>query len=294
MKYWLIWMAVFSFTISSSQETKKKISDTTYWSISGKNKILFNQSAFSNWVARGENTVAGNVAVDYVFNYKRNKWVWNNRVITSYGLTKIKSTEFVKKTDDVINLHTLLGYKAEKNWFYSILVNFKTQYTKGYKYGKDGDGNQIRSEYTKFLSPGYLLIGPGMLWEKNANLKLNIAPATSKFVFVDADFTLPNNAYFGVKEGENLRYELGFNASFLYKFKLMENITMENMSALYSNYLEDPWNIDINYTMIIAMKVNKIFTSNLIFQAIYDDNAYQGFQIREVFGIGLNYEVKNK
>ena len=64
---------------------------------------------------------------------------------------------------------------------------------------------------------------------------------------------------------------------------------MENMLNLYSNYLEDPKNVDIDYTMNLKMKINEYLSTNLVFQAIYDDNAVQGFQVREVFGLGLNY-----
>ena len=69
----------------------------------------------------------------------------------------------------------------------------------------------------------------------------------------------------------------------------MENISIENLLNLYANYLEDPQNIDIDYTLNLVMKINSHFTTNLIFQSIYDDNAYEGFQIREVFGLSFNY-----
>ena len=112
----------------------------------------------------------------------------------------------------------------------------------------------------------------------------------TKFVFVDKNFTLPNNAYFGVDEGKSMRFELGFSAAAYAKFNIMENVSMENILALYSNYLEDPQNIDIDYTMNLVMGINKYLSANLIFQTIYDDNAYEGFQIREVFGLGINYD----
>ena len=70
----------------------------------------------------------------------------------------------------------------------------------------------------------------------------------------------------------------------------MKNISVENILALYSNYLEDAQNVDIDYTMNLAMKVNKYISANLVFQAIYDDNVQRnGFQIRETFGLGFNY-----
>jgi hypothetical protein len=66
---------------------------------------------------------------------------------------------------------------------------------------------------------------------------------------------------------------------------------MDNVLLLYSNYLDKPGNVDINYSAAVNMKVNEWLSANLIFQAIYDDNAVGAFQIREVFGLGLNYKL---
>jgi hypothetical protein len=139
------------------------------------------------------------------------------------------------------------------------------------------------------LSPGYLTFGPGMLWKKSDNFKFNMAPLTSKFTLVDKDFTLPNKAYFGVEEGKSYRYELGFYASGYYKFDIMQNVTMENTLNLYSNYLDKPQNVDLDYTTNIVMKINRYLTTNFVFQTIYDDNAFAGFQTRQIFGLGVNY-----
>ena len=69
----------------------------------------------------------------------------------------------------------------------------------------------------------------------------------------------------------------------------MANISFENILNLYSNYLEETQNVDLDYQLNIVMKINKYLSTNLSFQTIYDDNAYRGFQIRQVFGIGANY-----
>jgi len=286
MKKVLVTIFLLSFVLNVfSQENEKKEG----WTTKGSFGVLFNQSAFSNWIAGGENNVAGNASINYDFNYSKKNFTWNNKILASYGLTKSKNTDFEKKTDDRFEYNMLMGLKADKNWYYSLLFNFKTQFAKGYKYFKNADGVEDRSEHTNFFSPAYFQLGPGMLWEKSANIKINIAPATTKLILVDKDFTEPNDKYFGVEEGKSSRLELGFNASGYFKFNLMENVTMENIIVLYSNYLENIENIDLDYTMNIAMKINKYLSTNLIFQTIYDDNAYKGFQIREVFGVGFNY-----
>ncbi len=279
---------VITFNLSFSQD--KEEAPKEGWSNKGNITVLFNQSAFSNWVAGGENNVAGNVSVNYNFNYLKGNITWDNKIIASYGLTKSKNSEFEKKTDDRFEFSSLFGKKGKKNWYHSLFINFKTQITKGYIYSKDENEKEIRAEYTNFMSPATISMGPGMLWKKNDNLKFNLAPATSKLVIVDKNFTLPNEAYFGVKEGKSTRFELGFNASGYAKFTIMENVSMENVLNLYFNYLEDPENVDLDYAMNIVMKINKSLSTNFTFHTIYDDNAFEGFQIREVFGVGINYD----
>lgn len=259
------------------------------WTAKGNASLLFNQSTFNNWLAGGENNISGNVGVNYDVNYKKGVWSWDNKFIASYGIVKTRTSAFAKKTDDRLEINSVLGKQISKYWYYSAFVNFKTQFTKGYQYERTDEGIEVREEYTNFLSPGYLYAGPGMLYKRDENLKVNLSPATSKFTFVDKAFTLPNEEYFGVKEGESMRYELGFNASAYYKLDVIANVTFENILNLYSNYLEDPQNVDIDYQLNIVMKINRYLTTNLSFQTIYDDNAFRGFQVRQVFGVAVNY-----
>jgi len=283
----ILLLCVFGMTGAMAQDT---VPDSTkHWTTKGNLSLLFNQSNFNNWLPGGENNLSGNAGVNYDFNYKCVGWTWDNKVIASYGVVKTKNSPFEKKTDDRFELNSLFGKKASGYWFYSAFLNFKTQITKGYVYGKDGNGTEIRSEYTDMLSPGYLTFGPGMLWKKSDNLKFNLAPATSKITIVDRESTLPNEAYFGVKEGETTRYELGFHASGYYKLVIMANVSIENILGLYSNYLEDPQNVDLDYQMNVVMKINRYLTTNIAFQTIYDDNAFRGFQTRQVFGVAVNY-----
>ena len=139
-----------------------------------------------------------------------------------------------------------------------------------------------------FFSPAFFQFGPGMLWKKSDNLKVNIAPATSKLIVVHDHFTEFGSS-FGVEQGEITRYELGAAVNGYYKFKLMENVSVENILNFYSNYLEDPQNVDIDYQLNIVMKINKYLSTNFAFQTIYDDNAFRGFQTKQIIGLGVNY-----
>lgn len=277
--------------IVNTEKTVKKTIDTTSngWKTKGNLIFLFNQSNFNNWQAGGENNISGNLGINYDFNYKKDKITWDNKVIASYGLIQTKNADFEKKTDDRFEYNSVFGKKAGGYWYYSFFMNFRTQFTKGYVYSKDTNGKEIRTESTNVFSPGYLTFGPGLLWKKSDNFKFNMAPITSKVTYVDKSMTLPNKKYFGVEEGRSYRYELGFYASGYFKFELMQNVTMENTLNLYSNYLEKPQNVDLDYTMNMVMKINRYLSTNLVFQTIYDDNAFPGFQTRQIFGLGVNY-----
>lgn len=285
----IILLCVFGIFSAKAQEETAVKDTTKVWTKKGNFSLLFNQSNFSNWAAGGENNLSGNANINYDFNYKKDNITWDNKVVASYGLVKTKNSPFEKKTDDRFEFNSLYGKKASGYWYYSAFLNFKTQMTKGYIYDKDVNGAEFRTQTTNLLSPGYLTFGPGMLWKKDNNLKFNLAPATSKITIVDAEFTLPEEAYFGVEEGKSLRYELGFYASGYYKFGLMANVSMENTLNLYSNYLENPGNVDIDYQLNVVMKVNRYISTNLSLQAVYDDNAFRGFQTRQVFGVGVNF-----
>lgn len=281
--------------IQNTEKVVKLLADTSQvgWKTNGNVSFLFNQSNFNNWLAGGENNISGNLGINYNFNYKKKDITWDNKILASYGLLQSKNTAFEKKTDDRFEFNSVLGKKAFGEWYYSLFFNFRTQFTKGFIYAKDVNGQEIRTENTNMLSPGYLTFGPGLFWKKTDNLKVNLAPCTSKLTFVDNKFTsMPdyvNGKYFGVETNKSLLYQVGFYASGYYKLDIMKNVSAENTLNLFTNYLEDVKNMDLDYSLSIVMKVNKYLSTNIAFQTIYDDNAFPGFQTRQIFGLGLNY-----
>ncbi|APG60943.1 DUF3078 domain-containing protein [Christiangramia salexigens] len=280
----------------SQQEKKKDSVPPNGWKTEGNVQLLFNQSAFNEeWTGGGTSSIAANLTLNYQFNYRKDDFTWDNRILANYGLTKVKDDDYARKTSDRLELNSIAGKEIdESNFYYSWFLNFRTQFDKGYKFSEDPDtGETIRTETTHFLSPAYLQTGPGIMWKKNDNFVFNLAPATARMIFVDDKFTSGLNyqdgQYFGVDAGKSMRFEFGASLSALASFEILENVNMENSLNLYSNYLDKPGNVDIDYLMNLEMGINKYLSANLLFQAIYDDNAVAAFQIREVFGVGINY-----
>jgi len=249
------------------------------WTVDGRFTFLFNQASFTNWTAGGENNVAGNIGVNYDFNFRNKKIKWDNKIIAVYGSSHV-SNQGYRKTDDRFEYNSVLALKTTKRWYFSFFTNLITQFTRGFDYSQDP-----KKEVSSVFSPAYLGFGPGILWRKNENMRVNIAPATSRFTFVSKPFS----GQYGVPEGKTSTYGLGFNMSAFLKFQLMEDLTMENIIALYSNYLRNPQNIDVNYQINFLISVNKYLSTNLTLHVIADNNASSRVQFREVFGLGLNY-----
>jgi hypothetical protein len=105
------------------------------------------------------------------------------------------------------------------------------------------------------------------------------------------DDLLENETYFGVSQNKSSRYELGANLTFHSEGKLLENVNYKQDLKLFSNYIEEAANIDLDYLAQIEINVNPLLTTQLIFQLIYDDNAVSRLQVREVFGVGVQLKL---
>ena len=270
------------------------------WKKSGNAVFLVNQSSFSNWTSGGQSSISGTLKVDYNYNYSDDGWAWDTKIFSNFGLNKISGSEYLKKTDDRIEVNSVLGKKFNNDvigkWSYSSFFNFQTQFAKGYRFGKDSNGNPNRTEKSRFFSPATLQLGVGLYWKKSKNFWINVAPMTGKLILVNRFFTETlneNETYFGVKKGGNSRFELGASVRAYYKSEIFKNINLENRLSLYSDYLDRPQNVDFDCTFNFVMKVNQYISTNLIFQFVYDDNEIKRVQVREVLGLGLNIDLSN-
>ena len=290
--YLVTFLLITNILFSQSVDIPKK------WKNSGNALFLVNQSSFSNWTSGGQSSISGTLKIDYNFNYSDNGWDWDTKVISNFGLNKISGSDFLKKTDDRIEINSVLGKKFNNDiigkWSYSSFFNFQTQFAKGYRFGRDANGNPNRTEKSRFFSPATVQLGIGMYWKKSKDFWVNVAPMTGKLILVNRRFTESlneNQTYFGVKKDGNSRFELGASVRSYYKSEIFENVTLENRLSLYSDYLDRPQNVDFDCTFNFIMKVNQYVSTNLIFQFVYDDNEIKRVQIREVLGVGLNIDL---
>lgn len=286
----IIFLFCSSNIYSNIFEDSVWVSPDSYYISKGKITTLLNQSHYSNWIAGGVNNVSLTLLLDYDFNLKRGDLEWINRLDGAYGLVK-NQDENIKKNEDRLEIYSLLALKNKGRWSYSALFNLKSQWSNGYEYSVGQSGVTERNLTTKFLSPAYTQIGVGMFYKRDDNFWFNYALLSARYIRVNPIFTeslLDGENYFGVDKGKVGRFEAGGIISAYFKKEIMKNIIIENKLNLFQNYIEDPLNIDVDYTFSLEMSINRFFSTNLLLQLLYDDNALPEIQLKEVFGVSFN------
>jgi hypothetical protein len=276
------------------------------WKKGGVFTATLAQASLTNWVAGGENSFSINGLFSGFANYKKGKSVWDNSLDIGYGLMRQGKGEDLKKTDDKIEINSKYGLEAFKNFYYAALINFKTQMTPGYNYP------DVTNKISDLFAPAYLTLALGLDFKPDAYFSTFISPLAGRFTFV-TNQELSDQGAFGVSPGQTVRSELGGYIRAIYskndfKTEFLKNVSFTTKLDLFSNYADNPQNIDVNWETLVAMKVNKYLSFNLSTNLIYDDNISVPYdrnkdgnieaaesirslvQFKEIFGVGLSYK----
>lgn len=240
--------------------------------------LYFNQVSFNNWNAGGANSISAIFNGKVQANYKSEKLFWNSNLFIRYGVNKQES-EPLRKTEDAISIISNFGYEKNENsnWFYSTRFSFNTQFADGYN-------NPDEEPISRFMAPAYLFMGAGLEYGRHIEkLSFYASPLTLKTTFV-LDKNLANSGAFGVnpaifdmdgniiKEGDTVRSEFGFLLTNQYQNEVFENIMLNSLIRLYSDYLNNFGNIDLEWEINFDFKVNKYVSAIFGSHLRYDDD----------------------
>jgi len=309
MKY-----TVFVLTLIFSFSIKAQVKDTLpkNWKLKVIYGINGSQTSFVNWNAGGRNNIAVLGFIDAFGNYKKGSFKLDNDLHLALGavnyLGKIEDgSQRFQKTDDRIEFNANAGVHLKKHYYLSLLGNMRTQSLDGFSYPNDSIAA------SRFMAPGYATLAAGVDYKPADNFSLFISPLAAKMTFVKSD-RLANLGAFGVKPaeydavgnlikaGKQFRGELGAYIQMKYSRTIVENINFKSGLQLFSNYLDNPQNIDVNAEMLFSFKVNSWLSTSLQWNLIYDDdikitdrnkNIGPRTQFKSVFGLGMAFSIQN-
>lgn len=271
--------------------------------------IDLTQIAFVNWNAGGTSSVAGLFTGTFTRIRSDINSEWINELIVKYGLNKQDGLD-MRKTDDDFRFNSTFGYRQDtfSNWYFSAKFNFRTQFTDGYKYP------DTKNPISKTFAPAYTFLGAGAdYFNKEKKFDVYISPLTLKNTLV-LDQTLADKGAFGMVKatydaegnkltsGEKSRTEVGILVTNYYKKEVWKNITWENRLSLYTDYINNFGNIDVDWKMQLDLIVNQHVKANIGSQLIYDDDVKNiekidgvqvvsgaKVQLKQSLGIGMVY-----
>lgn len=288
----------------------EKDKDTSYWK--HKNVVNFDltQIAFSNWNAGGNSSISGLLRGTFQKKYTKGKLLWNNEILTRYGINKQEGRE-LRKTDDQFIINSNFGYKKSENssWFYSGRFNFTSQFVEGYAY----PNKEIAISFP--FAPAYIFLGIGSEYNpKDKDFNIYFSPLTLKTTIV-LNQRLANQGAFGVtparfdefgnliSKGKRNRTEMGILINNYWKKEVYKNIVYESRLILFGDYINKVGNIDVDWQSQLDMVINDFVRANITLQMIYDDDTKAKkeidgeqvtvgprLQLKQVLGIGVVYE----
>ncbi len=282
-----------------------------FWTTGMLTELGFSQISLTNWAAGGSGSVALNSFVNAHANYAKGSMFWDNRVQLAYGFIQSFEDGY-RKSNDKIVLDSKWGYKAINKLYFSANFNFRSQFSPGFEYSKstiEKDGEKetvtVAKKVSKFLTPAYMSLGLGIDYKpgNGKEISISIAPLTGNLVIV-SDTSSVLRAKYGNAKHEAARWELGAQIKATINKDIFKTLKLNSTLTLFSDYLNKPENIQVNWDMQLTYKLNKYLQTGIRTNLIYDDNVLiatnklnekgetimtKKVQLQEVFSVTFAY-----
>jgi hypothetical protein len=311
LKFTTLIFVISCFSIfSQSQDSIPK-----EWELSATPSLLANQSTFSNWQAGGVNSLSFSGQLDLSANYDKDRLHWHNSFKIGYGQQYQEATDW-RKTDDMIELRSQLakGIDEKQFWRYVIDLSFITQAAEGIDYTDEQDPTVT----SNWLAPAYLNVGLGIQYKPTSYFELGFEPISAKLTIVN-DQRLADLGTYGneaatldanenvLSSGKKLRSEFGATLKMKFEKEVIKNVTYNTNLILFSNYQENPQNVDVMWNNEIKFKVNEVINFSFNIDLIYDDDitideknsdgstssSGPRLQLKQLMGVGVSYKFNN-
>lgn len=276
----------------SSKTVAKDPADTTNknWNTGGLFSLNVSQGSLSNWAAGGDKfSLSLNLYSNLHAYYKKDRHSWDNSLDIFLGYVNTTSLG-ARKNDDRIDVLSKYGYALNPKLNLSGLVNFRSQFFDGFTYPND----TTKTFSSTAFAPAYILVSPGLDYKPVSNFSMFLSPFTSRWVIV-TNSVLNSQGLYGVEPGKKSLNELGAYATFNYFTDATKPISYKGRLDVFSNYKNNPQNMDIFMTNLLAFRISKVLSATWSLDIIYDDDVRlfgknfnaAGTQFKSLFGIGF-------
>jgi hypothetical protein len=262
---------------ASATLTKEKKDLKDGWTKDGTINIAVSEAGQNDYwtaVKGGTQSAFGAKGIlDYNFDRKKGKTNWLNSFRARYGGASSTATgNIFTKNDDYLNFSSIYGKEFLKKWSYAGYFSLESQFD------------------TYFMTPGYIKLGPGILYKPNESFSALFSPAMLNLI---TKFAPPyKNVYaYGVDSGKTAALGLGAFVQVKFDKNLAKGINYKSVATVYSNYLNNPGNMVLDWSNLITLTVNKYIGATISFNARYNDFEISRLQTQHGIGVGLSYKL---
>ena len=276
------------------------------------------------------NTLTGVGNILFTHQYKKNKFVLDNKVTGKLGYTynffeEGTGENTITKSQDEWFISTSPAYKLSEQWNVGGSLSLRSQFAEG-----------ATENSSRFFAPAYFIASVGFTYvcpKEKFPIKINVAPISMNATFVTSDRVL--NHYYAEKFGDtpradltpdqmntpyaygltlknkNCRFEGGSSVQFDFDKTFGKKGVFRYRTTLYSFYgwinevsqSVDSRKTGVEYDSIaptvrwentIDIKATKYFSTQFYFQLYYNKAQNTKVQTQTVLGVGLAYTFKNK
>ncbi|MEX0981647.1 MAG: DUF3078 domain-containing protein [Bacteroidales bacterium] len=237
-----------------------------YWEYNFSSSFSVNQTYLSNWSKGGESSLSNMLDINgtAIHTNKAEKTEWTNNFRLKYGST-ITEEYGLRTNTDMFNLNSQFNKVIKEKIDFSALFYMKNQIARGYKYPNDS------VVVSKFLNPGTFTIGAGLEYKPFKKTTLNFSVLSYKNTFV-LDTANIDQTRHGIEKDKRTRQEMGGQLLVKNSISILDGLDMSNTLRLFTNYLNKPQNVDVDWEINLERKINWYFTILLNFHFIYDDD----------------------
>jgi hypothetical protein len=243
---------------------RKEIPD--YWDLSFAGSFSINQNYITYWAQGGESSFAGLIDIIGKANYTNTerKTNWESSGRMKFGAVNTKE-KGLRISTDIIEVNSQFNKIITNKLDFSSSFYFRTQIAKGYNYPNDS------VPISKFLNPGTYTIGIGGEYKPFDHTLINFSPLSYKNTFV-LDTADIDQTVHGVEAGKKSKQEIGGQLVIKNNLTLLDDFKVANTLRLFSNYANNPQNVDVDWEMTLERRISWIFSIRLNIHLIYDDD----------------------
>ncbi len=292
-------------TVDSLSKVRELIADSIPWKWRTMWGLGFSTVQLNNWTGGGQDAMSVRLLMLGSLDYAANGFSLDNDLELGYGLAKLGSQSF-RKNDDRIILSSRAALRQSTHFKWAAFIEFRTQFYDGNNYNVIDRTTNDFLEISNFMAPACLTGALGLEYIPVPELKILVAPVSSRSTFVESDRIIQQGinsglGAFGLEPGVRSRTDIGAVVNASLDWEMFENVRWRSRFNAFMPYKTPAlWVVTLENAFLL--KVNSWLNVSLLTDVFYNDRipvlrddgtTGPATQLRNQLVIGINWSLAN-